>query len=166
MGSLAASPAVGAVTGVCDGVCVYAAFAFVAADFDVNRAAEYHFTHPEDLQEAEAGPVVTTPTSRLQQVEVRSTAPPGHAMTVLVVGRGNFSVVVPEHVQVGEMFQIALPALSLESLNEEILSLQVRRPAKGGFGKNLGSGLAENKRMHLDLTQKKVELQVHHSTLG
>lgn len=109
-------------------------FAFATADFDVNRAAEYHFTHPEDLQEAEAGPVVTTPTSRLQQVEVRSTAPPGHAMTILVVGRGQFSVVVPEHVQVGELFQIALPALSLESLNEEILSLQVRRPEKGGFG--------------------------------
>jgi hypothetical protein len=103
------------------------------ADFDLNRAAEYQFTHPEDLQEAEAGPVVTTPTSRLQQVEVRSTAPPGHAMTVLVVGRGEFSVVVPAHVQVGDMFQIALPALSLESLNEEILTLQVRRPAKG-FG--------------------------------
>ena len=78
-------------------------FAFATADFDVNRAAEYHFTHPEDLQEAEAGPVVTTPTSRLQQVEVRSTAPPGHAMTILVVGRGQFSVVVPEHVQVGEL---------------------------------------------------------------
>ena len=78
--------------------------------------------------------MVTTPTSRLQQVTVRSTAPPGHAMTVLVVGRGQFSVVVPEHVQMGEMFQIALPAMSLESLNEEILSLQVRRLAEGGFG--------------------------------
>jgi hypothetical protein len=82
--------------------------------------------------------VVTAPTTaggmqHLQQVEVRSTAAPGHAMTVLVVGRGEFSVVVPAHVNVGDMFQIALPALSLQSLNEDLITVQVKRPAKG-FG--------------------------------
>ena len=107
-----------------------------AAWFD-RPQAEYYFTHPEDLQEAEAGPVITTPTAGgmkdLQQVEVRSSAAPGHAMTVLVVGRGEFSVVVPAPVNIGDMFQIALPALSLQSLNEDLITVQVKRPAKG-FG--------------------------------
>ena len=45
------------------------------ADFDINRAAEYHFTHPEDVQEAEVSEV--SDTTGLQQVQVQATAPAG-----------------------------------------------------------------------------------------
>ena len=114
-----------------------AAELLLMADFDINRAAEYHFTHPEDVQEAEVSEV--SDTTGLQQVQVQATAPAGQTMTVLVPGRGEFSAVVPEGIAPGEPFRIALPALSLQSLDApaaEVLVVNVRRPPSG-FGVKL-----------------------------
>jgi hypothetical protein len=83
------------------------------ADFDVNRAAEFHFTHGGGVTSAVMSPCSA---DGMQQVQVQATANGGQAMTVLIRGRGEYMVTVPDHVQLGQSFHFKIPALSLQTL--------------------------------------------------